>query len=192
MPNAIVTGGNSGIGRATAIALAASGFDVGFTWHAESERAASAVEEVEAHGRRAVMRQVDLHDGEAGARVVEELADALGSVDCFVSNAGYGTSKSVLETTAEEWRGVVEVDPTAAFLCFQAAVHDHRLPRHVRRSAPAFAAQRGRARTAPPRWTGRAWPRCSLWANERRGATRANLGNLMSLGDIYLPPRSHG
>jgi NAD(P)-dependent dehydrogenase (short-subunit alcohol dehydrogenase family) len=158
MPNAIVTGGNSGIGRATAVSLAASGYDVGFTWHAEDERAASAVEEIEAHGRRAVMRQVDLHDGEAGARVMEELADALGSVDCFVSNAGYGTSTSVLEITAEDWRGVVEVDLTAAFLCFQVAarrmvaqggggsvvfvtsVHEH-IP--LRGNAPYSAAKHG-------------------------------------------------
>jgi NAD(P)-dependent dehydrogenase (short-subunit alcohol dehydrogenase family) len=158
MPNAIVTGGNSGIGRATAVSLAASGYDVGFTWHAEDERAASAVEEIEAHGRRAVMRQVDLHDGEAGAGVVEELADALGSVDCFVSNAGYGTSTSVLEITPEDWRGVVEVDLTAAFLCFQVAarrmvaqggggsvvfvtsVHEH-IP--LRGNAPYSAAKHG-------------------------------------------------
>lgn len=121
MPNAIVTGGNSGIGRSTAVALAAAGFDVGFTWHSEEERAQDAVREIEQHGRRAVARQVDLHDGEAGARVVDELAQELGSVECFVSNAGYGTDKSVLELTAEEWRGVLEVDLTAAFLCFQAA-----------------------------------------------------------------------
>lgn len=121
MPNAIVTGGNSGIGRSTAVALAQAGFDVGFTWHSEEERAQEAVQEIEQLGRRAVAQQADLHDGEAGARVIEELADALGSVDVFVSNAGYGTSKPVLELTADEWRGVVEVDLTAAFLCFQAA-----------------------------------------------------------------------
>lgn len=121
MPNAIVTGGNSGIGRSTVVALAAAGFDVGFTWHSEEERAQEAVREIEQHGRRAIAKQVDLHDGEAGARVVGELADELGSVECFVSNAGYGTTTSVLEVTAEEWRGVLEVDLTAAFLCFQAA-----------------------------------------------------------------------
>jgi NAD(P)-dependent dehydrogenase (short-subunit alcohol dehydrogenase family) len=121
MPNAIITGGNSGIGRATAVALAAAGFDIGFTWHSEAERAESAIDEISAHGRRAEARQVDLHDGEAGGLAVAELAEALGPVDCFVSNAGYGTSKPVLETTAAEWRGVIEVDLTAAFLCFQVA-----------------------------------------------------------------------
>jgi len=69
MPNAIVTGGNSGIGRAIAVTLAQVGWDVGFTWHAEAERAESALEEIGRHGRRAEARQVDLHDGEAGARV---------------------------------------------------------------------------------------------------------------------------
>jgi len=158
MPNAIVTGGNSGIGRAIAVTLAQVGWDVGFTWHAEAERAESALEEIGRHGRRAEARQVDLHDGEAGARVVGELADALGSVECFVSNAGYGTSTPVLETTADEWRGVIEVDLTAAFLCFQVAarrmvdqgrggraifvtsVHEH-IPLH--HHAPYTAAKHG-------------------------------------------------
>ena len=41
MPSAIVTGGNSGIGRATAVALARAGFDVGITWHRDEDRAES-------------------------------------------------------------------------------------------------------------------------------------------------------
>ena len=43
---ALVTGGNSGIGRATAVALALDGFDVGITWHREEERARDAVSEI--------------------------------------------------------------------------------------------------------------------------------------------------
>jgi NAD(P)-dependent dehydrogenase (short-subunit alcohol dehydrogenase family) len=52
MPNAIVTGGNSGTGRAIAVTLAQVGWDVGLTWHAEAERAESALEEIGRHGGR--------------------------------------------------------------------------------------------------------------------------------------------
>jgi NAD(P)-dependent dehydrogenase (short-subunit alcohol dehydrogenase family) len=121
MPIAIVTGGNSGIGRATGVALAAAGFDVGFTWHDDEERAESAIEEITGHGVKAEARKLDLHDGERGAQVIDELAEALGGVDVFVSNAGYGADASFLEISAEEFRGVIEVNLTGAFLCGQAA-----------------------------------------------------------------------
>jgi NAD(P)-dependent dehydrogenase (short-subunit alcohol dehydrogenase family) len=121
MPSAIVTGGNSGIGRSIVVALAESGFDVGFTWHSEDERAEDAIEEVERHGRRAEAAQVDLHDAEAGAKAVGDLADALGGVDVFVNNAGYGSETPVLEMDLDEWRGVIDVNLTGAFACLQAA-----------------------------------------------------------------------
>lgn len=121
MPIAIVTGGNSGIGRAIVVALAEAGFDVGLTWHDKEERAHSAVEEATGHGVRAEARQVDLHDAERGAQVVGELADALGGVDVFVANAGYGSDTPFLEMDPDEFRGVIDVNLTAAFLCGQAA-----------------------------------------------------------------------
>ena len=121
MPAAIVTGGNSGIGRSIAVALAHAGFDVGFTWHSEDERADDAIREIEQHGRRAEARQIDLHDVEGGARTVDELAEALGGVDVFVNNAGYGSETPLLELSLDEFRGVVEVDLIAAFACLQAA-----------------------------------------------------------------------
>ena len=121
MPTAIVTGGNSGIGRSIVVALAESGFDIGFTWHSEEERAEDAVREIESFGRRAEAAKLDLHDVDAGVRVLGELADALGGVDVFVNNAGYGSETPILEMDLDEWRGVVEVDLTGAFALLQAA-----------------------------------------------------------------------
>lgn len=121
MPVAIVTGGNSGIGRATAVTLAASGFDIGFTWHRDEERARSATQEIEQAGARCKGRHLDLHAVHEAAQAVDELAQALGGVNVFVNNAGYGTSKPFLEMTAGEWQGVIDTDLTGAFLAAQAA-----------------------------------------------------------------------
>jgi NAD(P)-dependent dehydrogenase (short-subunit alcohol dehydrogenase family) len=121
MPVAIVTGGNSGIGRAASVALARAGFDLGVTWHRVEERAESLIEEVEALGRRCEVRQLDLHGVREGAAAVDELADAFGGLDVLVNNAGYGSSTPFLEMTLEEWQGVLDVDLTGAFLASQAA-----------------------------------------------------------------------
>lgn len=121
MPIAIVTGGNSGIGRATAVALATSGFDLGITWHRDAERAESAVAEIEGLGRRCEALHADLREVEVGPRTIEELAEALGGIDALVNNAGYGTTSPFLEMALADWRAVLDVDLTAAFLCGQVA-----------------------------------------------------------------------
>jgi NAD(P)-dependent dehydrogenase (short-subunit alcohol dehydrogenase family) len=121
MPVAIVTGGNSGIGRATAVALAKDGFDLGLTWHRVEERAETAVEEIERIGRRCQIRHLDLHAAHEGAQAIDELAEKLEGIDVLVNNAGYGTSKPFLEMTQGEWQGVLDVNLTGAFLAGQAA-----------------------------------------------------------------------
>jgi NAD(P)-dependent dehydrogenase (short-subunit alcohol dehydrogenase family) len=121
MPVAIVTGGNSGIGRATAVALANSGFDIGITWHREQKRAASAAREIENTGARCKLRHLDLHALHEAPQAVDELSQQLEGLDVLVNNAGYGTTKPFLEMTAEEWQGVLEVNLTGAFLTAQAA-----------------------------------------------------------------------
>jgi NAD(P)-dependent dehydrogenase (short-subunit alcohol dehydrogenase family) len=120
MPVAIVTGSDSGIGKATAVLLAERGMDIGITWHSDEDGAQGTAAEVRELGRRAEVRQVDLAEVSQGAGVVAELADALGGLDVLVNNAGLGTSTPFLELSLDEWRHVLQVDLTAAFLAGQA------------------------------------------------------------------------
>lgn len=121
MPVAIVTAGDSGIGKATAVRLANDGFDVGLTWHSDEAGARDTAAQVEGAGRRCEVARLDLSDATNGPPVVEALADALGGVDVFVNNAGTGDSTPFLEVELETWRHVLEVDLTGGFLCGQAA-----------------------------------------------------------------------
>jgi NAD(P)-dependent dehydrogenase (short-subunit alcohol dehydrogenase family) len=121
MPVAIVTGSDSGIGRATAVALARDGYDVGVTWHSDDAGAEATADEVRATGRRAEVRRLDLSDATNGPPVVDDLSDALGGLDVFVNNAGTGDSTPFLDVDLATWRHVLETDLTGAFLCAQAA-----------------------------------------------------------------------
>ena len=121
MPVAIVTGSDSGIGKASAVALAQRGFDVGITWHEDEEGARDAAREVESHGRRAELRQLDLTDFGTVQPMIGELADALGGVDALVNNAGTGTSAPFLETELADFQHVIDVDLTGQFLAGQEA-----------------------------------------------------------------------
>jgi NAD(P)-dependent dehydrogenase (short-subunit alcohol dehydrogenase family) len=118
---AIVTGSESGIGRATAVALARRGLDIGVTWHADEARAWETVREVEAAGRRAHVAHLDAAQPAAAAAVVDQLADALGGVDVLVNCAGAGHVSSVLDVTLDEWRQVLDTDLVGAFFIAQAA-----------------------------------------------------------------------
>ena len=118
---AIVTGSDSGIGKATAVALAAAGCDVGITWHSDEEGAEGTAKEVEALGRRAEVRQLDLSSLPGPEEVVDELTDALGGLDVLVNNAGTGSSEGFLDHDLSTWRHVLEVDLTAPFLLAQRA-----------------------------------------------------------------------
>lgn len=118
---AIVTGADSGIGRATAVALAAAGIDVGITWHSDREGAERTAEEVRSHGARAVIAQLDVSDIPACGDVVDGLIAELGGVDVFVNNAGTGAQTPFLDLTLEDWNRVMDTDLTGAFICLQRA-----------------------------------------------------------------------
>jgi NAD(P)-dependent dehydrogenase (short-subunit alcohol dehydrogenase family) len=121
MPVAIVTGSDSGIGRATAGRLAVDGFDVGVTWHEDKPGAQETAEEARGHGRRAEVRHLDLTDLPAAADTIDELAEALGGVDVLVNNSGLGVGGEMLELSFDDWRHTLSVDLDGAFLCAQRA-----------------------------------------------------------------------
>jgi NAD(P)-dependent dehydrogenase (short-subunit alcohol dehydrogenase family) len=118
---AIVTGADSGIGRATAVALAGMGMDVGITYHSDADGAEETASEVRARGRRAEVVRLDVADAPGCGDVVDELCDRLGGLDVFVNNAGTGSSTPFVDQSWEEWRHVVATDLDGPFACLQRA-----------------------------------------------------------------------
>ena len=118
---AIVTAGESGIGKATAVALAAAGMDVALTWYTDEQGAEDTAEEIRSHGRRAVLAQLDVGEPAAIGDVVDQLIADLGGIDVFVNNAGMGIAAPFLQATFDDWRRTVAVDLDGPFLCLQRA-----------------------------------------------------------------------
>src|SRR4051794_9031126 len=161
---AIVTGSESGIGRAVAVALAENGCDLGITWYREKDAAEATAEELRALGRRAEVRHLDLTRLPGAADVVDELAEALGGVDVLVNDAGTGHMTTLLDTDFATWREVLATDLDGAFLCLQRAarrmvdagrggrivnitsVHEHQ----PRMGAAAYCAAKGGLGPADP------------------------------------------
>lgn len=120
---AIVTASDSGIGKATAVALAEAGMDIGVTWHSDSEGADATAEEVRSHGRKAVVKQLDYTDLPSCSVTVDLLIDDLGGLDVFVNNVGTGGS-TLLVDTYDEWRKIIATNLDGTFVCMrQAAKH---------------------------------------------------------------------
>src|SRR3954463_14108002 len=118
---AIVTASDSGIGKATAVALARDGYDVGITWHSDEAGANETADAVRSLGGGAEVRQPDLLQLPESVDVIDELAEALGGVYALVNNAGTSRSGPALELSYDDWRETLAVDLDGAFLCAQRA-----------------------------------------------------------------------
>jgi NAD(P)-dependent dehydrogenase (short-subunit alcohol dehydrogenase family) len=118
---AVVTGSDSGIGKASAVALARAGHDVGITYHTDREGAEDTAAQVRAEGRRAEVRVADFTDLPSAAEVLDDLAESLGGVDVLVNNAGVGASSPAVDHDFGEWLDVLSVNLSAPFLLAQRA-----------------------------------------------------------------------
>jgi NAD(P)-dependent dehydrogenase (short-subunit alcohol dehydrogenase family) len=122
---AIITGGDSGIGRAVAIAFAREGADVLISYLDEHDDAKETAALVEAAGRKAVLVPGDIGQPSHCAQIVHQAREALGGVDILVNNAAYQMSFDTLEEiTPEEWDHTFRTNIHAMFyLCREAVPH---------------------------------------------------------------------
>ncbi len=118
---AIVTGSDSGIGRATAVELARSGLNIGITWHTDQQGAEKTADEVRGLGQRAVVRHLDTTDIRGAAAVIDSLAEELGGLDVFINNAGTGDGTRFLDLDIQTWTRTLDTNLNGAFVCMQSA-----------------------------------------------------------------------
>jgi NAD(P)-dependent dehydrogenase (short-subunit alcohol dehydrogenase family) len=143
----VVTGAATGIGEATAVAFGAAGAEV-YLVDIDAGRGATAAAQVD----NGVFIACDLTSEEQVRVATGQIKEAAGRIDVLVNNAGgFGTARSIEDTTLEEWRQVMDVNLTSVFLMTRAA-----LPL-LRRSASgriinlgSLAGQTAGWRTAPP------------------------------------------
>ncbi|THV11804.1 SDR family oxidoreductase [Rhizobium rhizophilum] len=120
---AIITGGDSGIGRAVAIAYAREGADVLISYLDEDEDAKETARWVEKAGRKAVLVRGDIQSAEHCRQMVETAARELGGIDILVNNAAHqATFDDITEIPDEEWELTFRVNIHAMFYLTKAAV----------------------------------------------------------------------
>jgi NAD(P)-dependent dehydrogenase (short-subunit alcohol dehydrogenase family) len=119
---AIVTGADSGIGKAIAVALAGGGLDVGITYHEDEAGARETAAEARAQaGVSIALAHLDLNDLPTSTDAIDVLAEELGGVDVLVNCAGTGSTQLAMDMDFDTWRRVVETDLDGPFLCAQRA-----------------------------------------------------------------------
>ncbi len=111
----LVTGASRGIGRATAIALARGGADVGINFRSHVDEAEEVAEEIRQLGRRAILLQADVSDQEAVEAMVARTTDELGRLDLFVSNAAYSDRELMVDCDMDGFRTTINVTMWGAF-----------------------------------------------------------------------------
>ena len=121
---ALVTGANSGIGRAVALSLGEAGADVVVNYVAGDETAEEVVRQVRAFGVEACAHKADVSNENAVQQMFAAATARFGTIDILVANAGLQRDSSFAQMTLEQWNTVIGVNLTGQFLCAREAVRE--------------------------------------------------------------------
>jgi 3-oxoacyl-[acyl-carrier protein] reductase len=117
---AIVTGASRGIGKATALALAAEGATVVVNYASSQASAEQVVAEIETMGSGAIALPADVSQADQVEQLVNTVMDKWGQIDVLVNNAGITRDTLLLRMKLEEWQAVIDLNLTGVFLCTKA------------------------------------------------------------------------
>jgi glucose 1-dehydrogenase len=120
--SALVTGANSGIGKAVAISLANDGANVVVNYVTHPEDAQAVVDIIKANGGNAIALQADVSNEAQVKTMFQEMYKAFGTIDILVNNAGLQQDSPFEKMTLAQWQLVINVNLTGQFLCAREAV----------------------------------------------------------------------
>lgn len=121
---ALVTGGNSGIGKGIAIALGKAGADVVVNFISGDEEAQKIVDEIEKSGSQAFKIKADVSNEKDVQKMFGTMMERFGTIDILVNNAGIQKDAPIDEMTIEQWNMVLNVNLTGQFLCAREAIKE--------------------------------------------------------------------
>lgn len=121
---ALVTGANSGIGQAIAVALGEAGADVVVNYVVGDEQADAVVEEIHRSDSRAYAHQADVSREEQVREMFQKMIKEFGTIDILINNAGLQRDAPIDEMTLDQWNLVMNVNLTGQFLCAREAIRE--------------------------------------------------------------------
>src|SRR5690348_7200736 len=119
---AFVTGGSRGIGRATALALAAEGAKVAICYHAHEEAAVEVQKAIIGQGGEALVVQADIADSMQIRAAIQQVIAQWGRIDILVNDAAITQDKTLRKMTDEDWSAVIGTDLNGVFYAMSAVI----------------------------------------------------------------------
>ncbi|MHB1920724.1 MAG: SDR family oxidoreductase [Chitinophagaceae bacterium] len=122
--SALVTGANSGIGKAVAIALAQAGAQVVVNYVSNEPATQEVLDEIKAFGGKAIGLQADVSKEDQVQQMFQEMFRQFGTIDILVNNAGLQKDSPLTEMSLKDWQFVLDVNLTGQFLCSREAARE--------------------------------------------------------------------